>query len=135
MPARSALEETFAALRDVMRRQQQHLVVVADESHDFSLASPTMKDRQGRPLFAGAVQLKKNYVSYHLMPLYMNSALKDKVSPALTRRMQGKSCFNFTSIDPALVKELESLTRSGFAGFKRPVAALARVRARPSNRH
>jgi len=32
--------------------------------------------------------------------------------------MQGKSCFNFTEIDPILFRELAALTRAGFAGFR-----------------
>jgi hypothetical protein len=31
--------------------------------------------------------------------------------------MQGKSCFNFTAIDPAHVKELAAITKKGFTGF------------------
>jgi len=31
--------------------------------------------------------------------------------------MQGKSCFNFTEIDPAHVKELTDITKRGFDGF------------------
>jgi hypothetical protein len=118
MPVRPPLEETFVAMRDVMRRQQKHLTVLVDKAGDFSLASPTMKDRTGRPLFAGGVQIKKNYVSYHMLPLYMDPSLKDGLSPALRKRMQGKACFNFTTVEPALVKELEKLTKRAFAGFK-----------------
>jgi hypothetical protein len=32
-------------------------------------ASPSLKDRTGRPLFVAAVQTRKNYVSYHLIPV------------------------------------------------------------------
>ena len=33
--------------------------------------------------------------------------------------MQGKACFNFTSVDPVLFKELERLTKAGFDCFKK----------------
>lgn len=42
-----------------------------------------------KPLFFGAVQTKKNYVSYHLMPIYVEPRLLDGVSPELRMRMQG----------------------------------------------
>jgi hypothetical protein len=32
--------------------------------------------------------------------------------------MQGKSCFNFKQVDEALLAELGSLTRRGFARFQ-----------------
>ncbi len=45
----------------------------------------------------GSVRLGKAYVSFHLMPIYMNPALIQSIPPALKKRMQGKSCFNFKS--------------------------------------
>jgi hypothetical protein len=64
------------------------------------------------------VRLGKAYVSFHLLPLYMNEALTKTVSPALKKRMQGNACFNFkTAPDAALTKELERLTRDGFKAF------------------
>jgi hypothetical protein len=44
--------------------------------------------------------------------------LLSDLSPALRRRMQGKSCFNFTSIDPVLMTELETLTAASFDRFR-----------------
>ena len=59
-----------------------------------------------KPLFFGAVQVKKTYVSFHLMPVYLKPELLEGVSPELTARMQGKSCFNFASSDKLLFNEL-----------------------------
>jgi hypothetical protein len=110
--------KTFAALRAILEPHATQMIVTSDEPGRYVLASPTMRDRIGRPLFCAAVQINKNYVSYHLMPVYTNKALRDRVSPSLKRRMQGKSCFNFTRVEPAQLKELKSITRSGIAAFK-----------------
>jgi hypothetical protein len=59
----------------------------------------------------------KRYVSYHLMPIYARPQLLDGISVDLRRRMQGKSCFNFTSVDERLMGELEALTRRSFEAF------------------
>jgi hypothetical protein len=67
-----------------------------------------------KPLFFGAVQTNKSYVSYHLMPVYVNADLLDGISGSLQKRMQGKSCFNFKAIDADLFSELAALTRSGY---------------------
>jgi hypothetical protein len=64
------------------------------------------------------VRRGKNYVSFHLMPIYMNPALQKRVSPQLKKRMQGKACFNFSAVDPVLFRELEELTAAGFAGYR-----------------
>jgi hypothetical protein len=111
-------DATFSALRAVLARHAGTLLVTVDKPGDYQVSSPTMKDRIGRPLSVAAVQTKKNYVSYHLMPMCAPEMLK-KVSPALKKRMQGKSCFNFTTIDAEQAAELDQLTRSGIEGFKK----------------
>ena len=40
------------------------------------------------------------------------------MSPALKKRMQGKACFNFTTIDEACFAELGRLTAAGLKVFK-----------------
>jgi hypothetical protein len=57
-------------------------------------------------------------VSFHLMPVYIFPELLDGMSPELRRRMQGKSCFNFTAPDPELLSELTELTNAGFARYR-----------------
>lgn len=109
--------ETFAALRAILEPYSKRMIVTADEGC-YQLASPTMTDRLGRPLFCASVESNKNYVSFHLMPVYMNPSLRDSLSPGLRKRMQGKSCFNFTTVDPVQLKELAAVTKKGIAGFK-----------------
>lgn len=52
------------------------------------------------------------------MPAYAHPALLEPTSAELKKRMQGKSCFNFTAIDKPLFQELEALTKAGFAHYK-----------------
>src|SRR5207244_11114176 len=93
-----AFAETVATLRGMLATHAKRLLVQVDEPGDYQLSSPTKSDRIGRPLFLAAVQTRKNYVSFHLMPVYMCPDLVKTLSPALKRRMQGKACFNFTTI-------------------------------------
>jgi hypothetical protein len=118
MPNTEGFAATFAALRAILEPHAKRLTVTVDEPGHFELASPTMTDRAGRPLFCAAVQINKNYVSYHLMPVYANTALRNSLSPALKKRMQGKACFNFTTVEPGQLKELAAVTKKGIAGFK-----------------
>jgi hypothetical protein len=67
------------------------------------------------------VRQGKGYVSYHLMPVYTHAELAAKISPALRKRMQGKSCFNFKTVDAALFAELGVLTAAGAEVFSRPL--------------
>jgi hypothetical protein len=72
---------------------------------------------RGKPMCYGGVRLGKNYVSYYLMSVYMSSELMKSMSPELKKRMQGKSCFNFTAVDAKLFSELKALTKAGSAFF------------------
>ena len=74
------------------------------------LGAPTERYPDGQ-LFA-SVRIGKRYVSYHLMSVYM-SLEGPSISPELTRRQQGKSCFNFTRVDDTLFDELADLTDRG----------------------
>jgi hypothetical protein len=116
--AKPEFEATFSTLRDVLRTQAPKALVVKDMPGDFQIASPTLVDRVGRPLALGTVQIKKSYVSFHLIPVYAIPALAKTVSPSLEKRMQGKACFNFTSIEPGHVKELAALTKKGAADLQ-----------------
>jgi hypothetical protein len=73
----------------------------------------------GKPAWFAGVKVGKNYVSYHLMPIYCNKALLDDMPDELRKRMQGKACFNFKRVDPVLFKALERLTKAGFECFKK----------------
>ena len=53
------------------------------------------------------------------MPVYMYPDLLKNISPELKKRMQGKSCFNFKKLEPALFAELAELTRKGAEKFKK----------------
>ena len=110
--------ETFAALRDVLKKHSRNLLVTADTPTDFTVASRDKTDRTGRPLFIAGVQIRKSYVTYHLLPIYMNPALMKSVPPLLKKRMQGKACFNFSTLDPARVNELSALTKTAIAKFR-----------------
>jgi len=61
----------------------------------------------------GAVNIGKRYVSYHLVCVYMAPDLIEAMSPELHKRMQGKSCFNFTRVDKSLFDELSAITAHG----------------------
>lgn len=110
-------DDVFARLRSIMDPYAGSLERTADGDDELSL-STTHVMANGTPLWFGGVQVKKRYVSYHLMPVYVNPALLDDVSPELRKRMQGKSCFNFTKTDPVLFEELAALTERGFDDYR-----------------
>jgi hypothetical protein len=109
--------DVFASLRAIMEPYARTLEASVDRDDELSLSTAHVMPN-GTPLWFGGVQVKKRYVSYHLMPVYVNPGLLDDVSPELRKRMQGKSCFNFTKVDPALFEELAALTQAGFEDYR-----------------
>ena len=110
------LVPVFQALRAMLAPYAPALVVQHDTASEFYLDTAHVHSNR-RPLFFGAVQVKKAAVSYHLMPVYVTPSLLQGMSPALAKRMQGKSCFNFAKVDEALFAELAALTRAGYQSY------------------
>jgi protocatechuate 3,4-dioxygenase beta subunit len=113
----SEIGGAFAALKTVMAKFAGRLVVKTDSPGVYTLvtkAPSPYPQHKGQPMWFGEVRLGKAYASFHLMPLYMNENLTAMISPALKKRMQGKSCFNFKGKpEPELLAELDTLTEAG----------------------
>ena len=107
----------FAGLRAILEPYAPEMEVNADTDVEYGLQTHWRRPKDGYPGYFGTVKLGKRYVSYHLMPLYGFPELVDDLSPELRKRMQGKSCFNFTAVDVVLFDELATLTRRGYDLF------------------
>lgn len=107
----------FTKLKLILEKYEPNLTVLYNKSDNYYLNIPTT-DTNTKPEFFGAVQIKKSYVAFHLMPTYYYPELLDNISEELKKRMQGKSCFNFKDIDEKLFDELNSLTKNCFEKYK-----------------
>ena len=109
-----AFPTIFTRLRKILQPYSTRLEVTADQPGHYALTlafSPKLK----KAMPVAWVLIGKNYVSYHFMPVYMFPQLSAGLSDKLRARMQGKSCFNFKTLDEPLLLELEKLTVEGFA--------------------
>lgn len=119
MFVKNDFEQTFLKLKAIFKPYERKLIVVHNTVSNYYLdTSHVMKNKHR--LFFGAVRVGKSYVSFHLMPVYASRELLESMSPELRKHMQGKSCFNFKSVDQKLFKELAALTKLGFAKFNDP---------------
>ena len=107
----------FKQLKSMLKPYAKNLTITADTSTAYSLDGP-YSEKYKKAIFFGAAQIKKNYVSFYLMPVYMFPELLNNISPELKKHMQGKSCFNFKKVEPELFKELTKLTREGVERFR-----------------
>ena len=110
------MEETFRALRAILKDHAGHMRVTADTAVLYSLDAG-YSARWKKDVYFGGVRLGKACVSYHLIPVYACPELLSGISPELRRRMQGKSCFNFKSMSSELAIELSELTKRSVARF------------------
>jgi hypothetical protein len=117
MPTQSDLPLVFEQLKNILKPHAEKLTLKTDTPEAYYLDGP-YSEKWKKELFFGSAQIKKNYVSFYLMPVYMYPELLKDISPELKKRMQGKSCFNFKKVEPVLFEELALLTRRGAEKFK-----------------
>ena len=108
-------------MKSVFAKYAKRLSVKADTPTEYTLLtkSPSpFKQHKGQPLYFGSVRLGKAYVAFHLVPLYMCPELAKCVTPALKKRMQGKTCLNFKSVpEPEVMADLKRLTEAAFKNW------------------
>ena len=116
MPNQSEFPVVFESLKSILKPYAKKLNLKNDTSDSYYLEG-AYSERWKKELFFGSAQIKKNYVSFYLMPVYMYPDLIKNISPSLKKHMQGKSCFNFKKVEPGLFDELNMLTKSAFERF------------------
>ena len=124
MPSPKELEGVFADLRTILQRQANAFVVATDAPNRYCLDAPigpaTLKAWGGKAKRATIpiawAEIGKTYVSFHLMGL---DGMPKTMSKALGARRQGKTCFNFSTVEPTLFTELEELTARSIAALKK----------------
>jgi hypothetical protein len=109
------LETVDRRLREILQPLRSRLVATKDGPNGLTLEIPGL---EGKPWgYVAATRRGKRYVSFYLMAVYAFPELRDSMSPELRRRMQGKSCFNFRTVDEALFAELGEVTTAGFERY------------------
>ena len=119
MPQNADLQTVFEKLKSIFKPYEKKLIVTKDIATDYELDTPFVMKNKHRVYFGG-VRVGRAYVSFHLMPVYASAELIKGMSPDLKKRMQGKSCFNFKTVDAKLFQELAGLTKAGFKIFTDP---------------
>lgn len=116
MPPRTDFPTVFEHLKKILKPYAPKLTIKMDNRNVFYLDGP-YSQKWKKELYFASAHIKKNYVSFYLMPVYMYPDLVKEISPALKKHMQGKSCFNFKQVEPILFKELAALTKKSFERF------------------
>lgn len=126
MPS-SEFENVFERLKRILQKHAENYNVRPDTNISYGLQGKpgpaTLKvwgGKMKKPVMPVVwIEIGKSYVSYHIMGLYTNTALQNSMSKKLKARMQGKTCFNFRSINEELFNELELITVKANDAFKK----------------
>lgn len=113
MMKQSEFPIVFEELKAMIKPYASKLTVKADKP-DLYYLDAAYSVKWKKEIFFASTQIKKNYVSFYLMPVYMFPDLLKNISPELKKHMQGKSCFNFKKVEPELLEELGKLTKMSF---------------------
>jgi hypothetical protein len=121
------LEAVFTRLREILQRHAPGFTIAKNAAGKFSLEAPpgeaTLRSWGGKvrkeTIPVAWVEVGKAYVSYHLMGVPGNSKLLSSMSKDLHAHMQGKSCFNFKTVDDGMLPELERVTAESIAGMRK----------------
>ncbi|MBN8580793.1 MAG: hypothetical protein J0L96_08985 [Anaerolineae bacterium] len=116
MPDQTEFPLVFESLKSILKPYAKAMTIKQDTENAFYLDAP-YSEKWKKDLYFGSVHIKKNYVSFYFMPVYMHPDLLKNISPELKKQMQGKSCFNFKKIEKPLFEELHQLTKQGFERF------------------
>lgn len=107
----------FKILRPLYNTHADKCVVLSDNAFRYYLGTHEVREKDGYRTGFGGVEIKKNYVSAHLMPIYVHPDMLEGLSMELRKRMQGKSCFNFNRVDAVPLDELANLISAGVSRF------------------
>jgi hypothetical protein len=107
----------FAALKEILEPYEKDLQVLPYKPEFYCLVT-CLAVHKGKPVWFAPMRMGKNYVSYHRLPVYMNAATPKRIPAGLKKRMQGKACFNFREVGPALFRQLSELTAAGFEDYR-----------------
>ncbi len=108
-------ELAFQGLRKILKPYDKKLRVLKDDPGDYMSESKSLRYR-GKPVMFASIT-SKSYVAFHLFPVYMFPELLKGISPALKKRMQGKTCWNFTKAEEELFAELGEVVSASFRRF------------------
>ena len=104
-------QPVFDRLRTMMLAAAPTMVVTKDTPGSLELRTAELDQKTKERGWFGTVTIKKTYVAVHLLPLYTKPDLAAGCSADLSKRRQGKTCFNFRRIDDRMFDELNELMR------------------------
>ena len=117
----ASLDPVFDELKAILARHAKLFTVregAVKNKRDYHLILEKQLVIDGRPRkelwFASIIQ-QKDSVGFYFTP----PDVKDKLSPELLAHLDGKSCFHFKTLTPALKKDVEAALKLGLEAYRK----------------
>jgi hypothetical protein len=125
MPAREApksasLDQVFDDLKTILARYarwftEREGTVKNKRDYHLILQKPMVIDgRKRKELWFASIIQQKDSVGFYFTP----PDVKSKLSPELLKHLDGKSCFHFKTLTPALKKHVEAALKVGLEAYR-----------------
>ena len=126
MPARepkqsASLDQVFDELKTILARHarwftEREGMVKNKRDYHLILQKPlVIGGRQRKELWFASIIQQKDSVGFYFTP----ADVKSKLSPELLKYLDGKSCFHFKTLTPALKKHLEAALKVGLEAYRK----------------
>jgi hypothetical protein len=106
MSSKNDFPPVFEQLKSILKPYAETLNLKADTTDAYYLDGPYSK-KWKKQLFFGSAQIKKNYVSFYLMPVYMYPDLLKDISPELKNICRENPASTSKRLSPIFLRSLQ----------------------------
>jgi len=108
----------FKELRTILLQQVQGNLTVQGDSggqvHLYSIKPVEIMGKKRGGVYFASLLVQKGYVGFYLMPVYVDSFLKQSIEPELLKLLKGKSCFHIKKLDDILKSQVQKALQEGY---------------------
>jgi hypothetical protein len=126
MPARepkqsASLDRVFDELKTILGHHarwftEREGMVRNKRDYHLTLQKPlVIGGRERKELWFASIIQQKDSVGFYFTP----PDVKSKLSPELLRHLDGKSCFHFKTLTPAMKRHVEAALRVGIVAYRK----------------
>jgi hypothetical protein len=115
------LAEIYRGLKIILKRYEGPFQpkVDGDSSYDlWSFKDLVIAGRKRKEVFFASIVIRKTYVGFYYMPIYIDVGLKDVFKPELMKLLKGKSCFYIRDLSPDIASQIEEALKIGYELYK-----------------
>ena len=111
------LNTIFQSLKDLLSPYAPPLVPKMDDASHYdlwSIKTLVIEGRKRKEVYFAGLIVRKDYVGFYFMPVYVESDLKSVFAPELLKLLKGKSCFHIRKLTPELLGQVEAALKIGY---------------------